>query len=71
MAVVFFDDQTLPPSPSGENCYDMDLAFATPYVQDVLNDFIDETVHSDGSNDWQRAFRKAFNFLSSSEERRK
>ena len=68
---MFFDDNTLTPSASGENCYDTDLAFATPYVKDVLQAFIDTTPHTDASNSWEGAFEKAFDYLSTRDSRRK
>ena len=69
---MFFDDNTLTPSASGENCYDTDLAFATPYVKTILSDFIEATPHSDANNNWENAFDKAFSYLEqSSGDRRK
>ena len=68
---MFFAYNTLTPSANGENCYDRELAFATPHVKNILHDFIDHTPsHLEFGNSWKRAFEKAFDYLSTSDTRR-
>ena len=61
--MVFFDLRVATPSATGENCYEDELAYATPFVQEVLNDFIDSTTITNLQSDWGNAFLKAFNYL--------
>ena len=67
VTVVFFDNYVHTPSPEGQNCYQTKLALATPNVKKALNKFIDDTEHTDRSNNWKVAFKRAFEFLEESE----
>ena len=69
IALVFFDNTIKTPEPRGENCYSNELAFATPFVQDIFNQEIEDITTTSFTADWIEAFKRAFNYLSGSRDR--
>ena len=67
---MLFSDEITTPEGNGENCYGTELAFATPYVKNVMSQFIDDYTPG-GGTDYERAIEKGFSYFDPDSTRRK
>ena len=67
---MLFSDEITTPEGNGENCYGTELAFATPYVKNVMSQFIDDYT-TGGETDYEIAIEKGFSYFDPSSTRRK